>query len=314
MTVDVLPPGSRAAAGCIGRATSAPAPGLLVPQRYPRCACGETGVADSLHGSRRDPQCSTRSAPATADALSGTLTRAGRQDHPGGGAGHRAGDHRPRRSPMRCPCTVSSPRSTVNADRHMCNCKMARTFGAPRAAVAVSPRAVASPAQVRVVLAQVARIRPELAAFFGCLYYAALRPEEAVAPTAPSVSSPSRPSWSAWSVGTSATMAPRRTGRLFRGARGGMLSESVYGRIWHAARRAALGPDLAATALARRQRIEDALDAGTGITHSSPRAKASGCTHRRHLPRPCSLYVREPARSPAHGPRKPGPAAAAARH
>ena len=36
-------------------------------------------------------------------------------------------------------------------------------------------------------------------------------------------------------------------GRLFRGARGGMLSESVYGRAWHAARRAAFGPDLAAT-------------------------------------------------------------------
>ena len=30
-------------------------------------------------------------------------------------------------------------------------------------------------------------------------------------------------------------------GRLFRGARGGMLSASVYGRVWHAARRAALG-------------------------------------------------------------------------
>jgi len=41
-------------------------------------------------------------------------------------------------------------------------------------------------------------------------------------------------------------------GRLFRGARGGILSESVYGRAWHAARQAALGPDLAATALARR--------------------------------------------------------------
>ncbi len=41
-------------------------------------------------------------------------------------------------------------------------------------------------------------------------------------------------------------------GRLFRGTRGGMLSESVYGRAWHAARQAALGPDLAATALARR--------------------------------------------------------------
>ena len=31
-----------------------------------------------------------------------------------------------------------------------------------------------------------------------------------------------------------------------------MLSESVYGRAWHAARRAALGPELAATPLARR--------------------------------------------------------------
>ena len=52
---------------------------------------------------------------------------------------------------------------------------------APRAAVAVSPATVPSPAQVGVILAGVACIRPELAAFFGCLYYAALRPEEAVA-------------------------------------------------------------------------------------------------------------------------------------
>ena len=34
--------------------------------------------------------------------------------------------------------------------------------------------------------------------------------------------------------------------------RGGILSESVYGRAWHAARLAALGPELAATPLARR--------------------------------------------------------------
>ena len=37
------------------------------------------------------------------------------------------------------------------------------------------------------------------------------------------------------------------------------------------------------------QRIEDALDAGTGITHSSLRAKAGGYTHRRHRPEPCPL-------------------------
>ena len=51
----------------------------------------------------------------------------------------------------------------------------------PKAAAAVNPQTVASPAQVRAILVEVARLRPELTAFFGCLYYAALRPEEAVA-------------------------------------------------------------------------------------------------------------------------------------
>jgi integrase len=41
-------------------------------------------------------------------------------------------------------------------------------------------------------------------------------------------------------------------GRLFRGTRGGPLSESIYGRVWHAARVLALSPDLAASGLARR--------------------------------------------------------------
>src|ERR1017187_5841976 len=41
-------------------------------------------------------------------------------------------------------------------------------------------------------------------------------------------------------------------GRLFRGARGGPLSESSYGRTWHTARTLALGPAAATTALARR--------------------------------------------------------------
>ena len=44
-----------------------------------------------------------------------------------------------------------------------------------RNAVALNRATVASPAQVRAILAQVMRARPELAAFFGCLYCAALR-------------------------------------------------------------------------------------------------------------------------------------------
>jgi integrase len=167
---------------------------------------------------------------------------------------------------------------------------------APAPAVAVSPAAVPSPAQVRAILAQVARIRPELAAFFGCLYYAALRPEEAVALRRDDLVLPARgrgkmvlmtacPRTGAAWTSTGTPYEPRGLkhrpggtvrvvpippvlvrvlgqhldafgtapdGRLFRGSRGGMLSESVYGRAWHAARQAALGPGLAATALARR--------------------------------------------------------------
>jgi hypothetical protein len=41
-------------------------------------------------------------------------------------------------------------------------------------------------------------------------------------------------------------------GRLFRGTRGGELSESVYGRAWQSERTLALGPELAASGLARR--------------------------------------------------------------
>jgi integrase len=47
--------------------------------------------------------------------------------------------------------------------------------------VPAGPQSAATPAEVQTVLAEVTRICPELTAFFGCLYYAALRPAEAVA-------------------------------------------------------------------------------------------------------------------------------------
>ena len=51
----------------------------------------------------------------------------------------------------------------------------------PQSSTALDPAVVADPDQVSTLLDAVARTRPELTAFFGCLYYAALRPEEAVA-------------------------------------------------------------------------------------------------------------------------------------
>ena len=167
---------------------------------------------------------------------------------------------------------------------------------APTASAAVNPLTVASPAQVHAVLTEVSEIRPDLTAFFACLYYAALRPEEAIALRSGDLVLPPR-GWgkviltracprtgSAWTT-TGQPYEARGLkhrpdgairivpippvlaallrqhlhrcgttpdGRLFRGARGGMLSESVYGRTWHTARDHALGPALAATPLARR--------------------------------------------------------------
>ncbi len=144
---------------------------------------------------------------------------------------------------------------------------------APRATTVVNPQTIAGPAQVRAILCEVACLRPELTAFFGCLYYAALRPEEAVALRWSNLILPAH--WrgkliltetcprtgSAW-TSTGTPHEPRGLkhrpdgairvvpippvladllqqhlreygnapdGRLFRGARGGILSESTYG-------------------------------------------------------------------------------------
>ena len=152
------------------------------------------------------------------------------------------------------------------------------------------------PTQVRAILSEVTHLRPELTAFFGCLYCAALRPEEAVALHSADLVLPPHGqgklvltgacprTGSAW-TSTGTPHEPRSLkhrpdgavrvvpvpavlvgllrqhlreygtapdGRLFRGARGGILSESTYGRVWHAVRETALGPELAATPLARR--------------------------------------------------------------
>jgi integrase len=156
---------------------------------------------------------------------------------------------------------------------------------------------VARPRQVRLLLAAVEQLRPELTAFFGCLYYASMRPGEAVSlRQADCVSLPE----SGWGLLMLTGSAPRTgsewtdsgsthderhlkhrarkttrpvpippalvrllrahikdhgvapDGRLFRGVRGAMLSESSYGRVWQQARAQALTPAQVASPLAGR--------------------------------------------------------------
>jgi integrase len=66
---------------------------------------------------------------------------------------------------------------------------------APKPSLAVDPRSVPNPMQVRTLLKSVReqpRSGPRLVAFFGCLYYAALRPEEAVSLAKPHLDLPTQ--------------------------------------------------------------------------------------------------------------------------
>ena len=75
----------------------------------------------------------------------------------------------------------------------------------PQSSAALDPAVVASLDQVSALLDAVARTRPELTAFFGCLYYAALRPEEAVALRLPDCHLPG----SGWGMLRLAAATPR---------------------------------------------------------------------------------------------------------
>ncbi|MGA3154640.1 MAG: tyrosine-type recombinase/integrase [Streptosporangiaceae bacterium] len=171
------------------------------------------------------------------------------------------------------------------------------TWKAPEVAEEVDRRVVARPSQVRAMLAAVEEISPELTAFFGCLYYACMRPGEAVSlrkidcvalpgsgwgllllsGSAPRVGSQWTDSGSTHDERHLKHRARKTTrpvpippelvrlirahidrfgvgadGRLFRGTRGSLLSESSYGRVWQRARAKALTPAQAHSPLARR--------------------------------------------------------------
>lgn len=169
---------------------------------------------------------------------------------------------------------------------------------APKVTEAVNPRVVINHAQARALLEAVGEQQAgrRLVALFATMYYAALRPSEAVDLHKDALSIPAK-GWGELYLSSSSPSAgrawsqsgtrrePRQLkhrgvdeirivpcppeltvllrehleehgttpgGRLFRGARGGPLSESLYGRVWAIARSRALSEAEAASPLARR--------------------------------------------------------------
>ena len=170
----------------------------------------------------------------------------------------------------------------------------------PKAPEAVDPRVLIDRKRAEALLTGVraqGKTGKRLVAFFGCIYYGALRPSEAVDLRESNLSLPDGGEWgelhlsrTAPAAGTSWTDSGRRRdsrqlkhraigdvrivpchprlvellrqhlsehgtapdGRLFRGTRGGPISESSYGPIWARARIAALTPEEAASSMAKR--------------------------------------------------------------
>ena len=168
---------------------------------------------------------------------------------------------------------------------------------APEIAEEVNRSVLARPRQVRALLRAIEATRPELTAFYGCLYYAYMRPGEAkmlrkedcvdlpesgwglllLTGNSPRVGSEWTDSGDSHEARQLKHRAQRITrpvpippelvrllrhhlhehgttddGRLFRGERGGPLSESTYGRVWQAARKKALSKGQTASPLAAR--------------------------------------------------------------
>lgn len=78
----------------------------------------------------------------------------------------------------------------------------------PKRVESVDPRVVANPQQVRAILGEICKLRPQLAAFFACLYFAAMRPGEAMYLTAGQCFLPDR-GWGRLDLTTTATRAGR---------------------------------------------------------------------------------------------------------
>ncbi|TDB94919.1 hypothetical protein E1267_42390 [Nonomuraea longispora] len=175
------------------------------------------------------------------------------------------------------------------------------TWTKPKTEEAVDPGVVTNPTQARAILSEVGRegaMGKRLVAFFGCMYYAALRPEEVIDLRKENIANlPDADGWGTFiltnvapEVGTKWTddgsarqrrglkhRAPKakrlvpihpdlvtllrahiaafpadREGRIFTGPRRGIIRDSTYLPVWHAARKRALTPAEQASGIAGR--------------------------------------------------------------
>jgi integrase len=194
---------------------------------------------------------------------------------------------------------------------------------APEIAEEIDRSVVARPRLIRELLEVVEKTRPNLTAFFGCLYYAYMRPGEAkllrrrdctnlpergwglllLTSNAPRVGAKWTDSGSSHEERQLKHRAKKITrpvpippelvrllrnhlerygvtpdGRLFRGERGGPLSETVYGRVWQATRQQTLTDLQAMSALVgrpydlRHSGVTLALNAGVPAPEVARRA------------------------------------------
>ncbi len=117
------------------------------------------------------------------------------------------------------------------------------SWTAPKTADEVDRRVVVNPGQARALLAAVRIRAPELEAFYGCLYYAALRPEEALHLREDEYKRPTTAGGWGWFHLTGATVA---VGRGWSDAEGTIERRGLKHRAATATRDVPVAPPLAA--------------------------------------------------------------------
>lgn len=260
-----------------------------VPQRRRRGPPEELAAAASWLERRSDPVAALADPAVLRSALD---TLASKQD----GTPVAASTYRRKRAVFHCFLEYAVEVQLL-AENPLSKLKRA----APKIAEAVDPRVLIDRDRAEALFAALAAQGipgRRLIAFFGCLYYAGLRPSEAVALRRDSLTFPTETgAWGEIHLDRSTPAAGRTwtdsgtrrdvrqlkhrahgdvrivpchprlvdmlrshldefgtalDGRVFRGARGGPLSEGVYGRAWALARQAALSPAEAASSMAAR--------------------------------------------------------------
>jgi integrase len=141
------------------------------------------------------------------------------------------------------------------------------SWSAPKGNDSVDRRTVVNPTQARALLKAVRGVAPEFEAFFGCMYYSALRPEEVLHLREPEYQRPAEPGEWGWLNLTGATVT---AGEAWSSDGGAQEDRALKHRAVSATRRVPVPPELVVLLDAHLDRHGTGPDGRLFVTQRGP--------------------------------------------